>query len=57
MSKYIFRKSESRVFSQNIAITVPNLISFVLTNLNPMMRLESMYYLCNRTKVGTFQIF
>lgn len=44
------RKSESRVFPRDIPVTIPNLINFVLVNLNPSLKLHVMWALCNQTK-------
>lgn len=44
------RKSESRIFPRDISVTVPNLINFILVNLNPSLKLHVMWTLCNQTK-------
>ncbi|KAJ8922905.1 hypothetical protein NQ315_001447 [Exocentrus adspersus] len=44
-------KSESRVFPFNIAMTVPNLVRFVLTNLDSCRKLQAMWSLCQNTKL------
>lgn len=44
------RKSESRAFPQTIPITVPNLVGFIVTNLDPSLKLHAMWSLCNKTK-------
>lgn len=44
------RKSESRAFPRTMPITVPNLVSFILANLNPTLKLHAMWTLCNQTK-------
>ncbi|CAH0563678.1 unnamed protein product [Brassicogethes aeneus] len=41
------KKSESRVFPRNLPITVPNLIGFILTNLDPTMKLNALWSICN----------
>lgn len=44
-------KSESRVFPANIPVTVPNLVGFILANLDPGRRLYAMWSVCHQTKV------
>lgn len=43
-------KSESRVFPVNIPVTVPNLIGFILTNLDQARKLHAMWAICNQIK-------
>ncbi|XP_057651528.1 thioredoxin domain-containing protein 11 [Diorhabda carinulata] len=43
------RKSESRAFPPDIAITVQNIISFLLVNLEPNLKLQALWYLCIQT--------
>nr|XP_023016686.1 thioredoxin domain-containing protein 11 [Leptinotarsa decemlineata] len=43
-------KSESRVFPSGIPITVPNLIGFILTNLDPGLKLQAIWSICRQTK-------
>ncbi|KAJ8965120.1 hypothetical protein NQ314_004345 [Rhamnusium bicolor] len=43
-------KSESRVFPSNIPITVPNVVGFILTNLDSTIKLHAMWSICNQTK-------
>lgn len=43
------RKSESRAFPPGIAITVQNIISFILVNLEPNLKLQALWYLCIQT--------
>ncbi|KAJ8943292.1 hypothetical protein NQ318_017310 [Aromia moschata] len=45
-----YEKAESRVFPSELPITVPNLISFIVTNLEPSFKLHAMWSLCNQTK-------
>ncbi|KAL3274082.1 hypothetical protein HHI36_015500 [Cryptolaemus montrouzieri] len=42
--------AESRVFPMEMPITVPNLIGFILANLDPPLKLQAMWTLCDRTK-------
>ncbi|XP_065088854.1 thioredoxin domain-containing protein 11-like [Ochlerotatus camptorhynchus] len=44
------RKSESRVFSRSLPITVPNVLGFILSNLNPPERLYATTLICNDMK-------
>ncbi|XP_062533194.1 uncharacterized protein LOC134202165 [Armigeres subalbatus] len=44
------RKSESRVFSRNLSMTVPNVLGFILSNLNPPERLHATALICNNLK-------
>lgn len=44
------RKVESRVFSRNLPITVPNVLGFILSNLNPPERLYATTLICNDIK-------
>lgn len=46
-----YRKPESRAFSQTAVRTIPNLITFLLANLEPPINLEAIWTLCNRSKV------
>lgn len=48
---FIFRKSESRAFPENVSITIPNVLSFILANVEPEMRLHIMWTFCKDTKV------
>ncbi|KAF5280834.1 hypothetical protein FQR65_LT14941 [Abscondita terminalis] len=43
-------KSESRVYPRDIPTTISNLVSFILVNLSPSLKLHAMWTLCNRTK-------
>ncbi|KAG5866351.1 hypothetical protein JTB14_004130 [Gonioctena quinquepunctata] len=49
------RKSESRVFPSGIPITVPNLIGFILTNLDPGLKLQAIWSICRQTKFSEEQ--
>ncbi|XP_060521749.1 thioredoxin domain-containing protein 11 [Cylas formicarius] len=40
------KKSESRAFPSDLFITVPNLLGFILTNLDVNSRLQAMYSIC-----------
>lgn len=51
MFKIYFRKSESRVFQANVPITVSNLLGFLLTNIDPHIKLGAIWSLCLQTKV------
>ncbi|XP_044758505.1 thioredoxin domain-containing protein 11 [Coccinella septempunctata] len=42
--------SESRVFPMDMPITLENLIGFILTNLQPCLKLEAMWTLCHKAK-------
>ncbi|XP_044252727.1 thioredoxin domain-containing protein 11 [Tribolium madens] len=44
------RKSESRAFPRNLPITVPNLLGFILTNIDPILKLKTMWCICCQTK-------
>jgi hypothetical protein len=44
------RKSESRAFPKNLQITVPNLIGFILANVEPVLKLQTMWSICCQTK-------
>jgi hypothetical protein len=44
------RKSESRAFPKNLQITVPNLIGFILANVEPVLKLKTMWSICCQTK-------
>lgn len=44
------RKVESRVFSRNLPMTVPNVLGFILSNLNPPERLYATTLVCNDIK-------
>ncbi|XP_055639657.1 thioredoxin domain-containing protein 11 [Toxorhynchites rutilus septentrionalis] len=44
------RKSESRVFSRSLQMTVPNVLGFILSNLSPPERLYANYLICENTK-------
>lgn len=44
------RKAESRVFSRNLPMTVPNVLGFILSNLNPPERLYATALICNDIK-------
>lgn len=48
-----YRKSESRVFPRNMAITVENIINFILANMEHNLWIPIMYTLCEQTKVGS----
>nr|CAI5852904.1 unnamed protein product [Callosobruchus analis] len=45
------RKSESRVFPSSIPINVDNLLGFILTNLDPELKLQAIWSLCRHTNV------
>lgn len=47
----IFRKSETRVFQTNVPITVTNLLGFVLTNIDPHLKIGAIWSLCLQIKV------
>lgn len=49
---YFCRKSESRVFPQSVPITVPNIISFILANVESNMKLKIMWTICSQTTVN-----
>lgn len=49
----VSRKVESRVFSRNLPITVPNVLGFILSNLNPPERLYATTLICNDIKVSS----
>ncbi|CAG9812911.1 unnamed protein product [Phaedon cochleariae] len=49
------RKSESRVFPSGMSITVSNLTGFILTNLEPEMKLQAIWSLCRHTKLKNEQ--
>ncbi|KAK9708828.1 Thioredoxin [Popillia japonica] len=44
------KKSESRIFPKDTEFSVTNLVHFILTNLNPSLKLHAMWSLCNQTK-------
>ncbi|RZC27651.1 thioredoxin domain-containing protein 11 [Asbolus verrucosus] len=44
------RKSESRALPKTVSITVPNLIGFILTNVQPVLRLKIMWSVCCRAR-------
>ncbi|GJQ80005.1 hypothetical protein Trydic_g9478 [Trypoxylus dichotomus] len=44
------KKSESRIFPKGMALTVTNLVHFILTNLNPTLKLHGLWALCNHSK-------
>ncbi|KRT84350.1 Thioredoxin, partial [Oryctes borbonicus] len=45
-----FKKSESRIFPKSTELTVINLVHFILTNLNPSLKLHGLWSLCNYSK-------
>ncbi|XP_050498799.1 thioredoxin domain-containing protein 11 isoform X3 [Diabrotica virgifera virgifera] len=51
------RKSESRVFPSSISITVPNLINFLLVNLEPNLKIQALWSMCVQTKLPKEQSF
>uniref|UniRef100_A0A1Q3FF51 Putative conserved plasma membrane protein n=1 Tax=Culex tarsalis TaxID=7177 RepID=A0A1Q3FF51_CULTA len=47
------RKSESRVFSRQLQMTVPNVLGFILSNLSPPERLHATAIVCESTQVSS----
>ncbi|XP_050300516.1 thioredoxin domain-containing protein 11 isoform X2 [Anthonomus grandis grandis] len=47
-------KEETRVFPTEVPITVPNLLAFMLANMNATMKLTAMYSVCLHTPGCTF---
>ncbi|XP_058448387.1 thioredoxin domain-containing protein 11 [Malaya genurostris] len=44
------RKSESRMFSRDLQMTVPNLLGFIFANLNPPERIHANYLICDEVQ-------
>ncbi|XP_053694216.1 thioredoxin domain-containing protein 11 [Sabethes cyaneus] len=44
------RKSESRIFSRHLQLTVPNVLGFILANLTPPERIHANYLICDTVK-------
>lgn len=47
------KKSESRAFPRNLPITVPNILGFILTNVDSTQKLKTMWSICCQTEVTT----
>lgn len=50
------RSVDSRIYPSALAATLPNVLSFVLANLERPLRLHGMVLVCNGTRVSCFYI-